>query len=103
MKELTKTIDYVIVSQGGAGSLCGHENEFYQIKPPAVVVKNDTGAGDCFVGSFLASITQQKSFVDALTFATACSASKVQYNDSSSFSVKDAENLQKKVVVEKIN
>jgi len=103
VKELTKTIDYVIVSQGGAGSLCGHANEFYQIKPPAVVVKNDTGAGDCFVGSFLASLTQQKSFVDALTFATACSASKVQYNDSSSFSVKDAENLQKKVVVEKID
>ena len=102
VKELTKTIDYVIVSQGGAGSLCGHDNEFYQISPPSVVVKNDTGAGDCFVGSFLASLTQQKTFAEALTFATACSASKVQHNDSTSFSVKDAQNLQKKVTIKKL-
>ncbi|MBT2731808.1 1-phosphofructokinase family hexose kinase [Carnobacterium sp. ISL-102] len=102
VKELTKTIDYVIVSQGGAGSLCGHKNEFYQITPPVVVVKNDTGAGDCFVGSFLASLTQQKTFVEALTMATACSASKVQHDDSTSFSVKDAQNLQEKVILEKL-
>ena len=102
VKELTKTIDYVIVSQGGSGSLCGHGNEFYQISPPTIVVKNDTGAGDCFVGSFLASLMQKKSFVDSLTFATACSASKVQHIDSTSFSVKDAQNLQKKVLVEKV-
>jgi len=102
VKELTKTIDYVIVSQGGAGSLCGHKNEFYQITPPVVVVKNDTGAGDCFVGSFLASLTQQKTFVEALTMATACSASKVQHDDSTTFSVKDAQNLQEKVMLEKL-
>lgn len=102
VKELTKTIDYVIVSQGGAGSLCGHKNEFYQITPPVVVVKNDTGAGDCFVGSFLASLTQQKTFAEALTMATACSASKVQHDDSTTFSVKDAQNLQEKVILEKL-
>ena len=102
VKELTKTIDYVIVSQGGAGSLCGHKNEFYQITPPVVVVKNDTGAGDCFVGSFLASLTQQKTFAEALTMATACSASKVQHDDSTTFSVKDAQNLQEKVMLEKL-
>jgi 1-phosphofructokinase len=102
VKELTKTIDYVIVSQGGSGSLCGHKNEFYQITPPVVVVKNDTGAGDCFVGSFLASLTQQKTFAEALTMATACSASKVQHDDSTTFSVKDAQNLQEKVILEKL-
>lgn len=101
VKELTKTIDYVIVSQGGKGSLCGHGDEFYQIGAPTVVVVNDTGAGDCFVGSFLASLSQQ-SFVDALTFATACSASKVQHKDSTTFNVKDAQNLQKKVTVERL-
>lgn len=102
VKELTKTIEYVIVSQGGKGSLCGHGNEFYQIGVPTVVVVNDTGAGDCFVGSFLASLAQKKSFVDALTLATACSASKVQHKDSTSFNVRDAQNLQKKVTVEKV-
>lgn len=102
VKELTKTIDYVVVSQGGAGSLCGHKDEFYQITPPVVVVKNDTGAGDCFVGAFIASLTQQKTFVEALTIATACSASKVQHDDSTTFSVKDAQNLQKKVILKKL-
>ena len=92
----------MIVSQGGKGSLCGHGNEFYQIGVPTVVVVNDTGAGDCFVGSFLASLAQKKSFVDALTLATACSASKVQHKDSTSFNVRDAQNLQKKVTVEKV-
>ncbi|WP_313469187.1 1-phosphofructokinase family hexose kinase [Carnobacterium sp.] len=102
LNELSKKVDYIVVSQGSEGSICSHDGEFYQITAPKVVAVNDTGAGDCFVGAFLGSLSLGKSLVESLAFASGCAASKVQYTNSTSFSVKEAKLLQKKVQVEKI-
>lgn len=102
LKELSKKVDYIVVSQGSEGSICSHDGEFYQITAPKVVAVNDTGAGDCFVGSFLGSLSLGKSLVESLAFASGCAASKVQYTNSTSFSVKEAKRLQKEVRIEKV-
>ncbi|MGX7394796.1 1-phosphofructokinase family hexose kinase [Carnobacterium mobile] len=102
LKELSKKVDYIVVSQGSEGSICSHDGELYQITAPKVVAVNDTGAGDCFVGSFLGSLSLGKSLVESLAFASGCAASKVQYTNSTSFSVKEAKRLQKEVRIEKV-
>lgn len=102
LKELSEKVEYVIISQGSEGSFCGHAGNFYQVSTPKVVAVNDTGAGDCFVGSFLSSLSLDKPLIDCLSFASACAASKVQHHDSTTFSVKEARILQKKVTVKKM-
>lgn len=103
LKELSKKVEYVIVSKGSEGSLCSYARNIYQVSTPKVVAVNDTGAGDCFVGSFLSSLSLNKPLKNCLSFASACAASKVQHHDSTTFSVKEARILQKEVTVKKIN
>ncbi|WP_034551293.1 1-phosphofructokinase family hexose kinase [Carnobacterium funditum] len=102
LKELAKKVEYVIVSQGSEGSICSHAGNFYQVTTPKVVAVNDTGAGDCFVGSFLSGLSLNRPLTECLSFASACAASKVQHNDSTTFSVKEAKILQKRVTVKKL-
>ncbi|SEL13803.1 1-phosphofructokinase [Carnobacterium iners] len=102
LKELAKKVEYIIVSQGSEGSICSHAGDFYQVTTPKVAAVNDTGAGDCFVGSFLSGLSLGKPLTECLSFASACAASKVQHNDSTTFSVKEARILQKKVTVKKL-
>ncbi len=98
-KELAKKVEYVVVSQGSEGSICSHAGKFYQVTTPRVVTVNDTGAGDCFVGAFLSGLSLNRPLTEILAFASACAASKVQHNDSTTFSVKEARIFQKKVTV----
>ena len=99
LKELAKKVEYVVVSQGSEGSICSHAGKFYQVTTPRVVTVNDTGAGDCFVGAFLSGLSLNRPLTEILAFASACAASKVQHNDSTTFSVKEARIFQKKATV----
>ncbi|MBM6615271.1 1-phosphofructokinase family hexose kinase [Desemzia sp. RIT804] len=103
IKELSKKIKYVIVSLGKDGSVCSHAGEVHQVSAPTVELVNDTGAGDCFVGTFLASLSLSKSLAECLSLASACAANQVQYNDSTTFNIKDARKLQKEVTVKKLS
>lgn len=102
IKELSKKVDYVIVSLGKDGSVCSHAGEVHQVSVPTVELVNDTGAGDCFVGTFLASLSLSKPLTECLSLASACAANQVQYNDSTTFNIKDARKLQKEVTVKKL-
>ncbi|WP_027109222.1 1-phosphofructokinase family hexose kinase [Lacticigenium naphthae] len=102
VKDLSKQIDYIVVSLGKDGSICSHAGELYEVKTPTVQIVNDTGAGDCFVGTFLAGLSLHKSLEENLSFASGCAASQVQHNDSTTFSIKDAQELQKEVTVTKL-
>lgn len=99
LKDLAQQVEYVVVSQGSEGSICSHAGNFYQVTTPRVIAVNDTGAGDCFVGAFLSGLSLNRPLPEALAFASACAASKVQHNDSTTFSVKEARILQRKVTV----
>lgn len=103
IRELSKKIDYVIVSLGKDGSICAHAGELQQVSTPTVELVNDTGAGDCFVGTFLASLSLSKPLTECLSLASACAANHVQYNDSTTFNIKAARKLQKEVTVKKLS
>ncbi|SFH65460.1 1-phosphofructokinase family hexose kinase [Pisciglobus halotolerans] len=100
LRELSKKIDYVIVSLGKDGSICSHAGELLQVSTPIVGLVNDTGAGDCFVGTFLASFSLKKPLKECLSLASACAADHIQYSDSTTFSIKAARKLQKKVTIQ---
>ncbi|MBC6308887.1 1-phosphofructokinase family hexose kinase [Listeria sp. FSL L7-1582] len=99
MRKLAKNIGYLIVSLGQHGSYCAHEGKVYRVIAPSVTEKNDTGAGDCFVGAFIAGISEHLPLPEILKRATGCSASKVMHADSSTFSLVEAEILKEQVTI----
>lgn len=103
IKELSEKVDYLIVSLGKDGSICSHAGEVYEVSTPTVELVNDTGAGDCFVGTFLGSLSLNQPLTECLSLASACAADHVQYNDSSTFDINNARELQKVVTVKKIS
>ncbi len=62
MKKIRKCgVKTVIVTAGVKGSTLLHEDRFYDIPPcQPTVVKDATGAGDAFIGGFLAEYTKEK-------------------------------------------
>ncbi len=102
LRALADQVGCIVASMGKLGCYCLHEGDIYQVTPPDVVEKNDTGAGDVFVGSFIACLAQGKSIEEILTMASASAASKVMQADSSSFDLTEAKRLRRQVVVRKL-
>ncbi|WP_212775081.1 1-phosphofructokinase family hexose kinase [Polycladomyces abyssicola] len=94
---MAKGIKYVIVSLGDRGSLVGHNGEVFQVLPPSIEARNDTGCGDVFVGGIVAMLSRKADLEEALRFATALSASKATHTSSSSFSLEQTRQLEKQV------
>ncbi|MCB5953579.1 1-phosphofructokinase family hexose kinase [Enterococcus sp. CWB-B31] len=97
LNQLAQKITCVVASKGELGSICCYEGKRYQVKAPKVNEVNDTGAGDCFVGAFLAAFSKDWDIEAALKTGSACAASKVQYEDSSYFDPVEAEQLMSQV------
>ena len=70
----------VIITLGARGILLSTGSEFHTIAPPAVTVRDTTGAGDCFNGALAAELANGKSMLDACQFAVQVSALKVEKN-----------------------
>ncbi|MFP3722948.1 1-phosphofructokinase family hexose kinase [Niallia circulans] len=102
MKELTRQIDYVVVSLGKDGSYVAHKDFLYQVTSPTVKEQNDTGAGDVFVGTFIAQLVQGKNLETIMKYATGCSASKVTKQNSTDFDVKEAESYFSSISIKKL-
>lgn len=99
VKRLNQDIDYVVTSLGEKGSYYGYDRKIYRVIPPKVKEVNDTGAGDCFVGAFLAGLANQLSIEEIVKLASGCAASKVMNKDSSTFDVKTAMELKQQVKI----
>ncbi|MFD1449045.1 1-phosphofructokinase family hexose kinase [Oceanobacillus profundus] len=96
---LNQKIPYIVVSLGKDGSYCIHEGDVYRVKSPPVKEVNDTGAGDCFVGAFLSGLTKNYSIEETLRLASACAASKVMHNDSTTFNLDEVSDLKQQVEI----
>ncbi|MBC1551199.1 1-phosphofructokinase family hexose kinase [Listeria booriae] len=103
IRQLAKQIRYLVVSLGKDGSYCAHDGKLYRVTAPQVTEKSDTGAGDCFVGAFIAGLAKQLPLSEVLKRATGCSASKVMHADSSTFSLVEAEILQEQVEIKEMS
>lgn len=99
IRTLALKIPYLVVSLGGKGSICAHNGKLYQAIPPIVKERNDTGAGDVFVGAFIAGLAMNMPIMETLKVATGCSASKVMQLDSSSFDLEAAGQLKNQVSI----
>lgn len=103
LTEIAAQVAVVIASRGEQGSICYFEGKQYQVIAPHVEEVNDTGAGDCFVGSFLATFYQTGEIEQALMLASGCAASKVRYEDSCYFNLVEAQELKSKVRIKHQN
>ncbi|EAD0721582.1 1-phosphofructokinase family hexose kinase [Listeria monocytogenes] len=99
VRKLAEKIPYLVVSLGAKGSICAHNGKLYQVIPPKVQERNDTGAGDVFVGAFIAGLAMNMPITETLKVATGCSASKVMQQDSSSFDLEAAGKLKNQVSI----
>lgn len=99
LKNLNEKIEYIVMSMGKKGSYCIHNGVVYRIISPKVQEVNDTGAGDCFVGAFLAGLTKGYDLKKTLRLASACAASKVMHHDSTTFNLDEVENLMHQVQI----
>ncbi|MTW85982.1 hexose kinase [Virgibacillus dakarensis] len=102
LRSLNNKIKYVVASLGEDGSYCIYNQEVYKVIPPKVKELNDTGAGDCFVGAFLAGVSKGYSIKETIRLASACAASKVTHSDSSTFDLEDIEKLKTQVEINRI-
>ncbi|SDD31345.1 1-phosphofructokinase [Terribacillus halophilus] len=99
---LNKSIPYVAASMGKEGSYIVHAGEVYRVVPPKVKEVNDTGAGDVFVGSFLAQLAQKANLETAIAYATVCSASKVTKRNCTDFDLNQAEQMLPMIEIKKM-
>lgn len=103
IEELARKIDYVVVSLGKEGSYVAHNrDEIYHVTSPTVQEQNDTGAGDVFVGAFIAQLVQGKDIQTMMRYATGCSASKVTKYNSTDFDVIEAESYFNRISIKKL-
>ncbi|GCF93945.1 tagatose-6-phosphate kinase [Enterococcus florum] len=99
LQELAKGITCIVASRGEKGCTCYYGGDIYNVTAPKVAEVNDTGAGDCFVGAFLATFYQTQAIIPSLKMASACAANKVQYEDSSYFVATEAKELLSQVKI----
>lgn len=90
----TNDNDYVVITDGGNGSTCYHNNFIHTIKPSSSVsVVETTGAGDAFASGFLAGLIQERSVEDALKLGCVQSESVISKHGAKNklLSLKEAE------------
>ncbi|PAD39702.1 1-phosphofructokinase family hexose kinase [Terribacillus sp. 7520-G] len=99
---LNESVPYIAASFGEEGSYVVHAGEIYRVFPPKVKEVNDTGAGDVFVGSFLAQLALRANLETAIAYATACSASKVTKRNCTDFDLIQAGQMLPMIKIKKL-
>ncbi len=73
----------IVMTQGAKGASLAADDEITMLPAPEVTAVDSTGAGDTFVGYFLASLIQDLSYQEALARAIAASAIAVTRHGAS--------------------
>jgi ribokinase len=68
----------VIITLGKRGIVLSTDNGLVEISAPEVIVRDTTGAGDCFNGALAAELAAGKPLVDACGFAVNAASCKVE-------------------------
>lgn len=89
-------IKYGFLSDGKKGAYLYSNKKLYRIIPPEVKALTTVGAGDSFIGGFIAGITSGKELKECLKYAAGLSAAKVE----GKFNRERAEELSEKAVIE---
>ncbi|WFA05132.1 1-phosphofructokinase family hexose kinase [Bacillus sp. HSf4] len=99
LRLLADKIDYVVISLGRDGCYASRNGRIYRVTSAAVHERNDTGAGDVFVGAFMAQLVQKADFQTMLRYAVACAASKAAKQNCTDFDMSEAESLFSQIII----
>lgn len=58
-REMARTVDVAVVTDGADGAFIGHKDELIHIPAHNVTVVDTTGAGDCFAAGFLVGLVRE--------------------------------------------
>ena len=78
-------------------------NKELKVSPPKVEKKSTVGAGDSTVAGFVLSLSQGKTFEDALKYGVACGTAATMNPGTELCNKKDADTLFQKILIEKID
>lgn len=67
-----------VITLGGHGALLSMPSGFHHFPAPQVVVRDSTGAGDCFNGALAAELAHGAALPDACAFAVKAASCKVE-------------------------
>jgi len=87
------SIENIVVSMGGQGSLARIGSDLYRIRAPKVNVSNTVGCGDCLLAGLIRGFEQNLCPEELLAYATACSASTAESPLSVGFDTQRAKEL----------
>jgi ribokinase len=74
---LNKGVENVVITMGAGGSFFMNKNEQFMTPAPKVSVKDTTAAGDIFNGALAVALAENKSWQEAIRFATTAAAISV--------------------------
>lgn len=95
-------ISIVAVSMGGSGSMVVTKERAYKVRPIKVQVKGTVGAGDAYVAGFAYGLSENLPVEDTIKIASSASTSVIMREGTKACSLKDVEELKKKVEIEVI-
>lgn len=76
-REMAKTVDVAVVTDGANGAFIGHGDELIHIEAHNVTVVDTTGAGDCFAAGFLTGLVRGESLEMCGELATLLAADTI--------------------------
>jgi 6-phosphofructokinase 2 len=96
-----KFCEVLLVSLGEKGAMLFTLDKELQAASPTVEKKSTVGAGDSMVAGFVLSLSQGKSFEEALRYGVACGAAATMNSGTELCNKKDADALFQRIVIEK--
>jgi 6-phosphofructokinase 2 len=91
----------LLVSLGEKGAMLFTQEKSLKISPPGVVRKSTVGAGDSMVAGFVLSLSQGKTFEDALKYGVACGTAATMNPGTELCNKNDADALFEKSMIER--
>ena len=98
-KILDYGVKYVVISQGGDGSIFISRDKIAKVKGLKVEVKSTVGAGDSMVAALAVAIENNYSFEETMKLACATSAANVMTEGTQTGKLTDIEELKKQVII----
>lgn len=95
-------IEQVVISLGANGSILVREEGTYKAIVPRIEAVNTVGCGDCMTAGFAIAFEEKMSPEDSLRYASAISAAAAMTDKTGCFYMDDFNDIQKKIVIEKI-
>ncbi len=101
-KQYENVVEYTVVSMGARGVVGINGSKSYLVTPPGVKVRSAAGAGDSLVAGIVYSLSEGRTFEDALLLGVACGTASAVNPGNGLCKREDVEIIKKGVIIKKI-